>query len=148
MSLAERLSPCDIPRHCPSWFATANGEELDDLPAIAGQVVPCPAGCQGWQTVCSMSGRSRMCRSLCPPLVPDALDDTAVRDDAGRHEPDARLREIKVLCLADKSYRRRFPEWKERIGEIVSRASRDFEAAFALKFTITDCRAWDYEAKT
>ena len=86
------------------------------------------------------------------PLMPhrlpdhDALDDTAVRDTRPARA-NARFREIKVLCLADKSYRRRFPEWKERIGEIVSRASRDFEAAFALKFTITDCRAWDYEAR-
>jgi hypothetical protein len=86
------------------------------------------------------------------PLMPhrlpdhDALDDTAVRDTRPARA-DARFREIKVLCLADKSYRRRFPEWKERIGEIVSRASRDFEAAFALKFTITDRRAWDYEAR-
>ena len=86
------------------------------------------------------------------PLMPhrlpdhDALGGAAVRDTTPARS-DARLRKIKVLCLADKSYRRRFPEWKERIGEVVSRASRDFEAAFALKFTITDCQAWDYEAK-
>ncbi len=81
-----------------------------------------------------------------PSLVPDVLGDARAQDDAPAR-PDLRLRETKVLCLADESYRRRFPEWKERIGELVSRASRYFEAAFALKFTIADCRAWDYEAK-
>jgi hypothetical protein len=67
--------------------------------------------------------------------------------DISPASPAARFREIKVLCLADVSYRRRFPEWKERIGEVVARASRDFEAAFAMRFAAVRCRAWDYEAR-
>ena len=56
--------------------------------------------------------------------------------DISPASPAARFREIKVLCLADVSYRRRFPEWKERIGEVVARASRDFEAVFAMRFAV------------
>ena len=41
----------------------------------------------------------------------------------------------------------RFPEWKERIGEVVARASRDFEAVFAMRFAVVRCRAWDYVAR-
>jgi len=81
-----------------------------------------------------------------PSSVPHALSDVRVQDLTPAR-PELRLRKIKVLCLADESYRRRFPEWKERIGEIFARASRDFEVAFALRFTIAGCRAWDYEAK-
>lgn len=81
-----------------------------------------------------------------PSSVQNAPNDLRVQN-ATPVRTDLKPREIKVLCLADESYRRRFPAWKERIGEIVSRASHDFEAAFALRFTIADCRAWDYEAK-
>ncbi len=114
-----RLSPGRLFRIQPD---AKGGKQLSDVGAVQG--VPPPR----------------------PSSVQDALGDVRVQN-ATPARPDLKLREVKVLCLADESYRRRFPEWKERIAEIVSRASRDFEAAFALRFTIADCRAWDYEAK-
>jgi hypothetical protein len=60
---------------------------------------------------------------------------------------NADLREVKVLCIADETYRSRFPEWKDRIAEIVSRATRDLEAQCALRFTMTACRPWPYNSK-
>lgn len=56
------------------------------------------------------------------------------------------LRDIAVLAVADETYRRAFPEWKERTAEIIAAASADFDDAFAIRFRLVGCRQWNYRA--
>lgn len=55
-------------------------------------------------------------------------------------------RQIAVLCMADETYRRIHPDWKDRIAEIVATASACYEDTFALRLKMVDCRPWQFEA--
>lgn len=83
------------------------------------------------------AGAARLFEAAPAPAAPPAV---------AAFRPAPVLREIRVFCYADESYRRRFPEWRERTGAIVSRASRHFENAFGLRFTVVECRPWGYDA--
>jgi len=61
--------------------------------------------------------------------------------------PRFKPRQIAVLSLADATYRREFPDWQDRIAEIVAAASVEYEATFALRLKLIECRAWNYEAQ-
>lgn len=55
-------------------------------------------------------------------------------------------RRLTVLALADETYRRQYPDWQDRIAEIVATASNYFDDAFAIRLRLVECRLWDYEA--
>ena len=61
--------------------------------------------------------------------------------------PAPKLREIKVLAVADIEYRNRFPDWQERVKGLVGAASRYYESEFGLRFTVLACKPWEFNAR-
>ena len=57
-----------------------------------------------------------------------------------------KLRGIRVLAVADETYRQKFPDWKDRIAEIVATVSNRYEDAVSLRLELMDCQSWNYEA--
>jgi hypothetical protein len=57
-----------------------------------------------------------------------------------------KMRVVTVVAVADKSYRKRFPQWQERIAEIVATASTYYEDVFSLRLKLVACEAWPLEA--
>jgi hypothetical protein len=56
------------------------------------------------------------------------------------------LRELTVLAVADATYRRKYPNWKQRIARITATASTYYEREFSLRLKLVDCQPWQYEA--
>jgi hypothetical protein len=56
------------------------------------------------------------------------------------------LRELTVLAVADATYRRKYPNWKQRIAGIITVASAYYEHDFSLRLKLVDCKPWQYEA--
>lgn len=77
-------------------------------------------------TVCVVIGLSQACVSAEPPS----------------HET---LRELRVLAVAGLEYRLYYQDWQDRMRQIVAGASRHTEQHLKLKFTVGECRAWDYQ---
>ncbi len=67
--------------------------------------------------------------------------DTRV-DEPGR--PDTRR--LAVLAVADESYRKKYPDWQDRIAEITATASNYFDDEFAIRLRLVECRPWQYHA--
>lgn len=63
-------------------------------------------------------------------------------DEPGR----PKVRRLTVLAVAEESYRRTFPDWKDRIAEIVATTSNYFEEAFSIRLKLVECRPWEHEA--
>jgi hypothetical protein len=63
-------------------------------------------------------------------------------EEPGRPNP----RRLTVLAVADETYRKLYPDWQDRIAEIVATASNYFDDAFAIRLRLVGCRPWDYEA--
>lgn len=89
-------------------------------------------------------------------LLPDRRFQYQV-DEAGRGEVVASrvedpgkpsTRRLTVLAVADETYRKHYPDWQDRIAEIVATASNDFDDVFAIRLRLIECRPWEYEAGT
>jgi hypothetical protein len=68
--------------------------------------------------------------------------DNCSLDETGGPE----LREFTVLAVADATYRRKYPNWKQRIARITATASTCYEHEFSLRLKLVDCQPWQYEA--
>ncbi len=66
--------------------------------------------------------------------------------DAGFERPGRpEVRRLAVLAIADETYRKFYPDWEDRIAEIVATASNYFDEEFAIRLRLVECRAWEYE---
>ncbi len=66
---------------------------------------------------------------------------------SGAVRPPDKLREVKVLAVADIEYRNRFPEWQQRVRELIEAALRYYECEFAIRFTPVGYRSWEFNAR-
>jgi formylglycine-generating enzyme required for sulfatase activity len=60
-------------------------------------------------------------------------------------ERNSQNRELRILAAADQTFQRKHPDWKGRIQELVSGASKYYED-FGLRFVVVDCQTWVLKA--
>ena len=56
------------------------------------------------------------------------------------------LREFGVVAVADTGYRLQYPQWRERIAQLMGRVSNHFDGNFGIRFKLAECREWDYQS--
>jgi hypothetical protein len=50
---------------------------------------------------------------------------------------------VKLKAVADVEYRRKFPDWQRRIGNLIERVSAHFDGYFGIRFALVDCEPWE-----
>lgn len=104
-----------------------------------------------------MAGMARRAKAAKPPAgKPRGTVDPYLPDEAFGFPPQAEearaasqfpLREVKVLAAADRTFRDHFPQWKQRIAEIVAPVSRCYEVRFHIRLKVIDCQPWQLKAE-
>lgn len=61
------------------------------------------------------------------------------------NQPSFYGRELKVIALADDTYRR-IPDWKKRIRTVMAGVSTFYESELSIRFTVVETRIWTYRA--
>lgn len=78
------------------------------------------------------------------PADPDAKEGEAAGEDARveKTAPDARVRPVSVKVVADDSYRKRFPHWRQKVKAMVERADNRLADVYGIDLTVTSTGRW------
>jgi hypothetical protein len=78
------------------------------------------------------------------PISPDAHEGRAAGEPATieTRSPDARVRVVAVKVVADRAYRNRFPNWRQRVKDMVERADNRLATVYGIDLTVTSTAWW------